>query len=56
MREGNTAIKLKQGRSGRGGGRAGDYTGGGRAPSQLHLEGGRVAAAALWVHISGGID
>ena len=28
---GNTAVKLKQGRRGRGGGRAGDYVGGGRA-------------------------
>ena len=58
---GNTAVKLKQGRRGRGGGRAGDYVGGGRAkglipPSQLHQEGGRVATAASWVHISGGVD
>ena len=27
----NTAVKLKQGRRGHGGGRAGDYVGGGRA-------------------------
>merc|ERR1712049_30205 len=58
---GNTAVKLKQGRRGRGGGRAGDYVGGGRAkglipPSQLHQEGGRVATAASWVHISSGVD
>ena len=52
---------MRQGRRGRGGGRAGDYVGGGRAkglvpPSQLHQEGGRVAAAASWVHISGGVN
>ena len=44
-----------------GGGRAGDYVGGGRrerlvSPAQFHQEGGRVAAVALWVRISSGID
>ena len=52
---------MRQGRRGRGGGRAGDYVGGGRAkglvpPSQLHQVGGRVAAAASWVHTSGGVN
>ena len=60
-RRGNTAVKLKQGRRGRGGGRAGDYVGGGRgerlgSPSQFHQEVGRVASAALWVLISSGVD
>ena len=31
---GNTAVKLRQGRRGRGGGRAGDYVGGGRAKEE----------------------
>ena len=57
---GNTAVKLKQGRSGRGGVTAKDYVGGGRAkrlftPSQFHQEGGRVASAALLVRISSSI-
>ena len=59
---GNTAVKpLKQGRRGRRGDRAGNYVGGGRGerlvtPSQFYQEGGRVAAAALWVRISSGVD
>ena len=45
---------------GRGGGRARDYVGGGRAkrlfsPSQFHQQGGRVAAVASWVRISCGV-